>query len=140
MHVMLYILECLFNWLYYHEKCYLNPSGRLVDRLPNLYEWIDDLHDWFSFDCELLRTSFAAVSFTLCLGSSLGLWLRCQTYTICLCFAQTCYLLILRFEILFGDVLWCMWHGYFEIILYVDEMLWYYSTASFEKLIMHVLD
>jgi len=25
-------------------------------------------------------------------------------------------------------------------ILFVDEMLWYYSAASFEKLIMHVLN
>jgi len=28
----------------------------------------------------------------------------------------------------------------FEILLSVDEMLWYYSAASFEKLIIHVLD
>ena len=25
-------------------------------------------------------------------------------------------------------------------ILFVDEMLWYYSAASFERLIMHVLN
>jgi len=28
-----------------------------------------------------------------------------------------------------------MWHGYFKILLYVDEMLWYYSATSFEKII-----
>jgi len=27
-----------------------------------------------------------------------------------------------------------------EILLYVDEMLCYYFAASFEKLLMHVLD
>jgi len=27
-----------------------------------------------------------------------------------------------------------------EILLFFDEMLWYYSVASFEKLFMHVLD
>jgi len=26
-------------------NCELTPSGRLVDRLPYLYEWEDDVHD-----------------------------------------------------------------------------------------------
>jgi len=49
MHDILYILEYIsFDYVLFVEYK-LTHNGRLVDRLPNSYEWVDGVQEWFAF-------------------------------------------------------------------------------------------
>jgi len=72
--------------------------------------------------------------FFLCLGSSLGHWLGCQTYVIYLCLAETCCSFIFKI----WDFIWWYimipetWYLRFVLCCW-ENFVWWFSDASFWK-------
>jgi len=128
-YIYIYIIY-IYIYIYIFVEYKLTANGRFVDRLPYSYGWVDDL-----------RLASELPHFLLCLESSSRALIRVSFFIIYFpCFDE-----IITQYVEIWDLHLVMYYdtcdmAILDILLFVDEMVWFHSDVSFEKLFMHVLD
>jgi len=134
------ILECLC-WLYFNCGMLSNPQWSF-GWPPTLFVWMGRRRAILvAFLVSMLEASLGPNS-SLCFGSlSLGLWLDVGLMSFIFhvswdLITQHVEIGVLFWRCVMRYVAWLLW----RFILYVVEMLWYYSAAMFWKIIYACLD